>query len=62
MVITLFGLKNKKLSLAFDYTNWKFGLNINILMLTVAYKGIGLIGCKNVISLRMDHSCIVIAL
>jgi hypothetical protein len=43
MVITLFGLKNKKLSLALDRTNWKFGkLDINILMLTVAYRGIGL--------------------
>ena len=43
MVITLFGLKNKKLSLALDRTNWRFGkLDINILMLTVAYKGIAL--------------------
>ncbi len=43
MVITLFGLKNKKLSLALDRTNWKFGkIDINILMLTVAYKGIAL--------------------
>lgn len=43
MVIILFGLKNKKLSLALDRTNWKFGkLDINILMLTVAYRGIGL--------------------
>ena len=43
MVITLFGLKNKKLSLALDRTNWKFGkLDINILMLTVAYRGIAL--------------------
>ena len=34
MVIMLFGLKNKKLSLALDRTNWKFGkLDINILML-----------------------------
>ena len=43
MVIMLFGLKNKKLSLALDRTNWKFGkLDINILMLTVAYRGIAL--------------------
>ena len=43
MVITFFGLKNKKLNLAIDRTNWKFGkVNINILMLTVAYKGIAL--------------------
>ena len=43
MIITLFGLKNKKLSLALDRTNWKFGkLDINILILTVAYKGIAL--------------------
>ena len=43
MVITLFDLKNKKLSLALDRTNWKFGkLDINILMLTVAHKGIAL--------------------
>ena len=43
MIITLFGLKNKKLSLALHRTNWKFGkLDINILMLTVAYKGIAL--------------------
>ena len=43
MVITLFGLKDKKLSLALDRTNWKFGkIDINILMLTVAYKGIAL--------------------
>ena len=43
MVITLFGLKNKKLNLALDRTNWKFGkIDINILMLTVAYKGIAL--------------------
>ncbi len=43
MVIMLFDLKNKKLSLALDRTNWKFGkLNINILMLTVAHRGIAL--------------------
>jgi len=43
MVITLFDLKNKKLSLALDRTNWKFGkLDINILMLTVAHRGIAL--------------------
>jgi len=43
MVITLFGLKNKKLILALDRTNWTFGrIDINILMLTVAYKGIAL--------------------
>ena len=43
MVIQVFDLKNRKLSLALDRTNWKFGkLDINILMLTVAYKGIGL--------------------
>ena len=43
MVISLFKLKNKKLSLALDRTNWKFGkVDINILMLTVAYKGIAL--------------------
>lgn len=43
MVITLFGLKNKQLKLALDRTNWKFGrIDINILMLTVAHKGIAL--------------------
>lgn len=43
MVIALFGLKNKPLTLALDRTNWKLGkLDINILMLTVAHKGIGL--------------------
>lgn len=43
MVIALFGLKDKKLNLALDRTNWKFGkVDINILMLTVAYKGIAL--------------------
>ncbi len=43
MVITLFDLKNKKLKLALDRTNRKFGkIDINILMLTVAYKGIAL--------------------
>ena len=43
MVITLFDLKDKKLTLALDRTNWKFGrLDINVLMLTVAYKGIAL--------------------
>lgn len=43
MVIALFDLKNKSLKLALDRTNWKFGkLDINILMLTVAYKGIAL--------------------
>jgi hypothetical protein len=43
LVITLLDLKNKKLKLALDRTNWKFGkLDINILMLTVAYKGIAL--------------------
>jgi len=43
MVIALFGLKNKKLKLSLDRTNWKFGkLDINILMLTVAHKGIAL--------------------
>jgi Transposase DDE domain len=42
-VVSLFDLKNKKLKLALDRTNWKFGkLDINILMLTVAYKGIAL--------------------
>jgi len=42
-VIMLFGLKNKKLNLALDRTNWKFGkVDINILMLTVAYKGVAL--------------------
>jgi hypothetical protein len=43
MVIALFDLKDKKLNLALDCTNWKFGkVDINILMLTVAYKGISL--------------------
>ncbi len=43
MVITLFDLKNKKLKLALDRTKRKFGkIDINILMLTVAYKGIAL--------------------
>ena len=43
MVIALFGLKNKKLTLALDRTNWKLGkLDINILMLTVTHKGIGI--------------------
>lgn len=43
MVITLFDLKDKKLTLALDRTNWKFGrVDVNILMLTVAYKGIAL--------------------
>ncbi len=43
MVVALFGLKNKKLKLALDRTNWKFGkLDINILMLTAAYKGIAI--------------------
>lgn len=43
MVITLFDLKTKKLNLAIDRTNWKFGkVDINILMLTVTYKGIAL--------------------
>ena len=43
MVIALFGLQNKKLCLALDRTNWKFGkMDINILMLTVAYKGVAL--------------------
>jgi len=33
MVIALFGLKNKKLNLALDRTNWKFGkVDINILI------------------------------
>ena len=42
-VIMLFDLQNKKLKLALDRTNWKFGkLDINILMLTVAHKGIAL--------------------
>lgn len=43
MVIALFGLKNKKLTLALDRTNWKFGkLDINILMLTATYRGIAI--------------------
>lgn len=43
MVITLFDLKNKKLNLALDRTNWKFGkVDINILMLTATYKGVAL--------------------
>lgn len=43
MVLTLFVFQTKKLSLALDRTNWKVGkLDINILMLTVAYKGIAL--------------------
>ncbi len=43
MVIALFGLKDKKLTLALDRTNWKFGkLDINILMLTAAYRGIAI--------------------
>lgn len=37
MVLTLFNLKNKRLTLALDRTNWKFGkLDINILMLTAS--------------------------
>lgn len=43
MVLALFGLKNKKLTLILDRTNWKFGrLDINILMLSVAHRGIAL--------------------
>ncbi|MDN3509452.1 MAG: hypothetical protein P0S93_05530 [Candidatus Neptunochlamydia sp.] len=41
MLITLFDLKDKKLRLAFDRINWKLGrVDINTLMLTVAYKEI----------------------
>ena len=43
MVITLFNLKDKKLILVLDRTNWKFGrIDMNILMLTVVYRGIAL--------------------
>jgi len=43
LVIDLFDLKNKKIKLVLDRTNWKFGkLDINILMLAVVYKGIAL--------------------
>lgn len=43
MVITLFGLKNTKLTMALDRTSWRFGkIDINILMLTATYKGVSL--------------------
>lgn len=43
LVLGLFKLKGKKLSLALDRTNWKFGkMDINILMLNVTYRGIAL--------------------
>jgi hypothetical protein len=43
MVITLFGLKKQKLTLTLDRTNWKFGkLDINILMLAAAHRGIAI--------------------
>jgi len=43
MVLSLFHMKNKKLTLMLDRTNWKFGvLDINILILAVAYKGISI--------------------
>ncbi len=43
MVMTLFQLRGKKWVLILDRTNWKFGkLDINILMLAVAYKGIAI--------------------
>ena len=43
MVVAIFGLKNKKMILILDRTNWKLGkLEINILMLSAAYKGIAL--------------------
>ena len=44
MVLSLFQLKNKQLILMIDRTNWKFGaLDINILLLAVAYKGISIL-------------------
>lgn len=43
MVLSLFQLKNKKLTLMLDRTNWKLGsVDINILVLAVAYKGIAI--------------------
>ena len=43
LILSLFHLKEKKLVLILDRTNWKLGIaNINILMLSVAYKGISL--------------------
>ncbi len=43
MVVDLFGLNSKKVILILDRTNWKLGkLDINILMLSAAYKGIAL--------------------
>lgn len=43
MVISLFRLKDTRVKLALDRTNWKFGkLDINILMLTAAHRGVGL--------------------
>lgn len=42
-VVQLFGLKNKPLYLSMDRTNWQWGKkNINILMLSINYKGIAI--------------------
>lgn len=43
MILSLFDLKEKKLVLILDRTNWKLGtFDVNILMLSIAYKGISL--------------------
>lgn len=43
MILSLFHLKDKKWVLILDRTNWKLGgSDINILMLSIAYKGISL--------------------
>ena len=40
MILSLLNLRNNKLNLVLDRTNWKLGkLNINILMLSVVYQG-----------------------
>ncbi len=42
-VMKLFGLNNQAVYLSMDRTNWKWGKNdINILMLSIVYKGIAL--------------------
>jgi hypothetical protein len=42
-VVKLFGLTNETMYLSMDRTNWKWGkANINILMLSIVYKGIAL--------------------
>ena len=42
-VIQFFGLTNKPLYLSMDRTNWQWGKkNINILMLSITYKGIAI--------------------